>query len=93
VYGRLVRRSATLGAWSRRQTVLAGCLAAAAALAGLSVPFGVPWLAAAGAIVAAAGGLASLVIIAARVDLLAPRQDPWPADFLNRAANADRFDD
>ena len=45
LYGRRVRRSATLGAWSRRQTVLAGCLAATAALAGLPVPFGVPWLA------------------------------------------------
>jgi len=67
LYGRRVRRSATLGAWSWRQTVLAGCLAAA--LAGLSVPFGVPWLAAAGAIVAAVGGLASLVIIAARARL------------------------
>src|SRR6185312_1490953 len=66
LYGRRVRRSATLGAWSRRQTVLAGCLAAAAALAGLSVPFGVPWLAAAGAIVAAVAALAGLVIIAAR---------------------------
>src|SRR6202171_182904 len=71
LYGRRVRRSATLGAWSRRQTVLAGCLAAAAALAGLSGPVGVPWLAAAGLIVAA---LAGLVIIAARARLEGRRE-------------------
>ena len=54
--------------------MLAGCLVAAAALAGLSVPFGVPWLAAAGAIAAAAGGLAGLVIIAARARLEGRRE-------------------
>jgi len=54
--------------------VLAGCLAAAAALAGLSVPFGVPWLAAAGLIVAAVAALAGLVIIAARARLEGRRE-------------------
>ena len=52
-----MRWSAT---WNRRKTVLAACLAAAAALAGLAVQLKLPWLGVAGLVVAAAG--ASLVI-------------------------------
>jgi hypothetical protein len=53
---------------------LAGCLAAATALAALSVPFGVPWLAVAGLAVAAVAALAGLVIIAARARLEGRRE-------------------
>src|SRR4051794_28733946 len=50
------------GGWDRRKTVLAACLAAAAALAAPAVPLKLPWLGVAGLAVAAAGGVASLVI-------------------------------
>jgi len=55
--------------------VLVSCLAAAAeALAGLSVPLGVPWLAVAGAIVAAASGHARVAISAGRARLEGRRE-------------------
>ena len=57
-----MRWSATLGGWNRRKTVLAACLAAAAALAALAVPLKLPWLGVAGLVVAAVGVMASLVI-------------------------------
>ena len=71
---RRVGWSATLGAWARRDAVLMSCLAAAAALAGLSGPLGVPWLAVAGAIIAAAGGLPRLVINVQRARLEGRRE-------------------
>ena len=57
-----MRWSATLGGWNRRKSVLAACLAAAAALAALAVPLKLPWLGVAGLVVAAVGAMASLVI-------------------------------
>ena len=69
-----MRWSATLDAWTRREAVLLGCLVAAAALFGLSEPLGVPWLAFAGVIVAAAGGPALLVIVLQRVRLEGRRE-------------------
>ncbi len=64
----------TLGAWTRREAVLVSWLTAAAALAGLSVPLGVPWLAVAGGIAAAVGGLVRLVIGEQRVRLEGRRE-------------------
>jgi tetratricopeptide (TPR) repeat protein len=63
-----------LDGWARREAVLVSCLVAAAALAGLSVPLGVPWLAVAGVIVAAAGGLSRLVMSVQRARLESRRE-------------------
>ena len=57
-----MRWSATLGGWNRRKTVLAACLAAAAALAAPAVALKLWWLVGAGLVVAAVGGVASVVI-------------------------------
>ena len=43
-----MRWSATLGGWNRRKTLLAACLAAAAAVAGVAVPLQLAWLGGAG---------------------------------------------
>src|SRR6476646_2058886 len=66
--------SATLGGWDRRKTVLAACLAAAAALAALAVPLRLPWLGVAGLVVAALGAMASLVISTAQARLQSKRE-------------------
>ena len=77
-----VRWSVTLGAWARREAVLGSCLAAAAALAGLSIPLGLPWLAVASVIVAAVGGLLRLVIGVQRVRLEGRRERAESARWL-----------
>jgi hypothetical protein len=64
-----VRRSASLGAWNRRHAVLEAFLAAAAAVAALSVPLHAPWLKVAGLIVAAVGAAWDLLIAVARARL------------------------
>jgi tetratricopeptide (TPR) repeat protein len=69
-----MRWSATLGGWNRRNKVLTASLAAAAGLAALSVPLELPWLKAAGLVVAAAGGIASLVISSEQVRLESKRE-------------------
>ena len=69
-----MRLSATLGGWSRRDTVLASFLAAALALAALSVPFHIGWLGPAGLIVAAVVGVARLVMSGARARLEGRRE-------------------
>jgi tetratricopeptide (TPR) repeat protein len=66
--------SATLGGWNRRKTVLAACLATAAALAALAVPLKLPWLGVAGLVVAAVGAVASLVIITVQARLESKRE-------------------
>jgi hypothetical protein len=69
-----MRWSATLGGWNRRKTVLAACLAAAAALAALAVPLKLPWLGVAGLVVAAVGAVASLVISTEQAGLESKRE-------------------
>ena len=63
-----------MGAWARRETVLLSCLAAAAAIALLAGPLGAAWLGVAGAIVAAAGALARVVIAVQRARLEGQRE-------------------
>jgi hypothetical protein len=69
-----VRWSSTLGAWARREAVLLSCLAAAAALAGLSGPLGIPWLAVVVTIVAVVGALAKVLISVGRARLEGQRE-------------------
>jgi hypothetical protein len=69
-----VRWSATLGGWDRRKTVLAACLATAAALAAPAVPLKLPWLGVAGLVVAAVGAVASLVISTQQARLESKRE-------------------
>jgi tetratricopeptide (TPR) repeat protein len=60
--------------WTRWQAVLAAFLAAAAAVAALSVPFHVPWLKVAGAVIAAVGAVAALALAVGRARLEAQRE-------------------
>jgi hypothetical protein len=64
-----MRRSASVGAWTRWQAILGAFLVAAAAVAALSVPLNASWLKVAGLIVAAAGGVVALLITLARARL------------------------
>ncbi|MDN5856927.1 MAG: hypothetical protein L0K86_29645, partial [Actinomycetia bacterium] len=57
-----VRWSATLGAWARREAVLASALGVGVALAALSQPLNQPWMVSAGAGVAVTGAVVSLGI-------------------------------
>lgn len=64
-----MRRSTTLGAWTRREAMLVSALAAGAALAALAVPLGIPWLQVAGLVVAAVGAFARIGIAVRRAGL------------------------
>jgi hypothetical protein len=68
-----MRWSATLGGWDRRKTVLAACLAVAAAVA-----LKLWWLVGAALVVAATGGVASLVISTDRARLEGKRERAEP---------------
>ena len=76
-----MRRSTTLGAWTRREAVLVIALAAGAAIAALAVPLGVPWLATVGAVVAAVGAVARLLIAVRHAGLESEREH---AEFARR---------
>lgn len=64
-----MRRSATVGAWTRREAMLVSALAAGAALAALAAPLGIASLQIAGAVVAAVGAIARIVIAVRRAGL------------------------
>jgi tetratricopeptide (TPR) repeat protein len=69
-----MRRSASLGLWSRREAVLGAFLAATAAVAALSIPFHALWLKVVSLVVAAVGAAAGLVIVWRRTRLEGRRE-------------------
>ena len=58
-----------MGAWARREALLAAALAAAGALVAVGIAVGIPWLTVVGVAVAAAGAVARLVIAEGRARL------------------------
>jgi tetratricopeptide (TPR) repeat protein len=81
-----MRWATTLGAWTRREAALVSALAVGAAIAALAVPLGVPWLAVVGAVVAALGALARVVIAVRRGALERAREDVTFARLVRVAA-------
>jgi tetratricopeptide (TPR) repeat protein len=76
-----------VGAWARREAVLVSCLAAAAAIVLLAGPLGAAWLRIAGAVIAAAGALARVVIAVQRARLEGEREKAESAGRLRVAVS------
>ena len=87
LYCPLVGWSMTMGAWARREAVLVSCLAAAAAIALLAGPLDAAWLRVAGAIIAAVGALARVVIAVQRARLEGEREKAESAGRLRVAVS------
>lgn len=67
-------RAKSLGAWKRREVVLAGCLPVGVAVFALAGPLDAPWLRVAGPIFAVAGAVASLILVVGRTRLEGKRE-------------------